>query len=139
MWNTLSRSFSISVYTHALPRMHAATDHSNETRDRFLALHSDGGRRDRWLLPSLSLVAPSRTDLILIAAAVSLGLFVWLLSLHPHAAGRTYTAYGGVYVDAALACLWAVDGVRPDRWDILGVTLCLIGIVVIYFSPRGTP
>jgi len=75
---------------------------------------------------------------ILIPAAMSLVLFVWLLSLHPHAAGRTYAAYGGVYVAAALAWLWAVDGVRPDRWDILGVALCLLGMAVIYFGPRGT-
>jgi small multidrug resistance family-3 protein len=54
---------------------------------------------------------------VLIPAAISLGLFVWLLSLHPLAAGRTYAAYGRVYVAAALAWLWAVDGVRPDRWD----------------------
>jgi len=47
---------------------------------------------------------------ILIPAAMSLVLFVWLLSLHPHAAGRTYAAYGGVYVAAALAWLWAAAG-----------------------------
>ena len=49
--------------------------------------------------------------------AVSLALFVWLLTLHPAAAGRVYAAYGGVYITVALAWLWGVDGVRPSVWD----------------------
>ena len=74
---------------------------------------------------------------LLLPAALSLALFVWLLTLHPHAAGRVYAAYGGVYIAAAIAWLWAVDGVRPDRWDIVGVALSLAGMAVIYFGPRG--
>ncbi|HYG06565.1 MAG TPA: YnfA family protein [Stenotrophomonas sp.] len=72
----------------------------------------------------------------LLPAAASLALFVWLLSLHPTASGRVYAAYGGVYVAVALAWLWAVDAVRPTRWDLLGVALCLCGMAVIMFSPR---
>jgi small multidrug resistance family-3 protein len=52
---------------------------------------------------------------VLILAALSLGAFAWLLSLHPGAAGRTYAAYGGVYVSVALVWLWIIDGQRPDR------------------------
>ena len=74
---------------------------------------------------------------LLIPAAASLGLFAWLLTLHPTAAGRAYAAYGGVYVSVALAWLWAVDGVRPDRWDMIGVILCLSGMAVIMLVPRG--
>jgi small multidrug resistance family-3 protein len=74
---------------------------------------------------------------VLVPAALSLALFVWLLSLHPHAAGRTYAAYGGIYIAVALGWLWAVDGVRPDRWDFLGVALSLLGMAVIYFAPRA--
>jgi small multidrug resistance family-3 protein len=73
---------------------------------------------------------------LLIPAAVSLAVFSWLLTLHPEAAGRTYAAYGGVYVTIALAWLWLVDGVRPARWDYLGVALCLAGMAVIMFAPR---
>jgi small multidrug resistance family-3 protein len=65
---------------------------------------------------------------------VSLAVFSWLLTLHPEAAGRTYAAYGGVYVSVALAWLWLVDGVRPVATDYLGVALCLIGMVVIMFA-----
>lgn len=51
--------------------------------------------------------------------------------------GRVYAAYGGVYVGTALAWLWVVDGIRPGRWDLLGVGLCLAGMAVIMFAPRA--
>ena len=73
---------------------------------------------------------------LLVPAAASLALFVWLLSLHPTASGRVYAAYGAVYVSVALAWLWWVDAVRPTRWDLLGAALCLLGMAVIMFSPR---
>lgn len=73
---------------------------------------------------------------VLIPAALSLALFVWLLTLHPHAAGRTYAAYGGVYVAVAVLWLWAADGIRPDRWDILGSVVTLTGMAIILWAPR---
>jgi len=73
---------------------------------------------------------------VLIPAAASLAIFVWLLTLHPAAAGRVYAAYGGVYVSVAILWLWVVDAVRPSLWDWLGVGVCLIGMAIIMFSPR---
>ena len=73
---------------------------------------------------------------LLLPAAASLALFVYLLTLHPHAAGRVYAAYGGVYIATALLWLWLVDGVRPDRWDLAGVAVSLAGMMLIYFAPR---
>jgi small multidrug resistance family-3 protein len=73
---------------------------------------------------------------LLLPAALSLALFVWLLSLHPSAAGRVYAAYGAVYVTVALGWLWAVDGVRPTLSDLLGVGVILIGMAIILFSSR---
>jgi len=73
---------------------------------------------------------------LLIPAAISLALFAWLLSLHPTAAGRVYAAYGGVYVLTAIFWLWGVDGVRPDRWDLIGGAIALAGMGVIMFGPR---
>lgn len=73
---------------------------------------------------------------LLIPAAISLAVFSWLLTLHPEAAGRTYAAYGGVYVSVALTWLWLVEDVKPGRWDYLGVGLCLVGMAVIMFAPR---
>ncbi len=73
---------------------------------------------------------------LLLPAAIALAAFVWLLSLHPQASGRVYAAYGGVYVGAALAWLWAIDGIPPSAWDVAGVGLILLGSAVIILSPR---
>ena len=70
-------------------------------------------------------------------AAASLILFVWLLTLHPSAAGRVYAAYGGVYVATALIWLWLVDGVRPNIWDITGAAVAVLGMFIIMFAPRA--
>lgn len=75
--------------------------------------------------------------LLLIPAALSLALFAWLLTLHPTAAGRTYAAYGGVYICVAVAWLWLVDGIRPTVWDIVGSAVALVGMGIIMFAPRG--
>ena len=75
-----------------------------------------------WLVPGIALLAG----------------FAWLLTLSPAGfAGRAYAAYGGVYIAASLAWLWAVEGLRPDRWDALGAALCLVGAAIILWGPRG--
>ena len=73
---------------------------------------------------------------LLLPAAASLALFVWLLTLHPHAAGRVYAAYGGVYIAVAIAWLWAVDSIRPTFTDVLGVSICLVGVLIIMLGGR---
>ena len=74
-----------------------------------------------WLLPGL----------------LSLALFAWLLTLvDSAAAGRTFAAYGGIYIAASLLWLWLAEGVRPDRWDLAGGLICLIGAAVIIAGPR---
>ena len=78
----------------------------------------------------------SASSWLLVPAALSLAAFVWLLTLHPTAAGRVYAAYGGVYVGAAIAWLWIVDRIRPDRWDAIGAGGCLFGLSIIMFGPR---
>jgi len=74
---------------------------------------------------------------VLIPAAASLALFVWLLSLHPTAAGRVYAAYGGVYVATAILWLWIVQGTRPTLWDLVGAFVAVVGMAIIMFAPRG--
>lgn len=69
---------------------------------------------------------------------VSLAAFAWLLALSPaDQAGRAYAAYGGIYIVSSLLWLWAVEGHRPDRWDLAGAGLCLFGAAVILWGPRG--
>ena len=72
---------------------------------------------------------------LLIPAAVSLALFAWLLTLHPTAAGRTYAAYGGVYIAVALLWLWQVDGAQLTWWDIFGAAVALSGMAIIVLQP----
>jgi small multidrug resistance family-3 protein len=75
-----------------------------------------------WLIPGLAALAG----------------FAMLLTLSPAAfAGRAYAAYGGVYVAASLLWLWAVEGARPDRWDLAGGAVVLAGAALILWAPRG--
>lgn len=61
-----------------------------------------------WLLPGMA----------------SLAMFAWLLTLVESShAGRAYAAYGSVYIAASLVWLWAVEGARPDRWDVVGAVI----------------
>jgi small multidrug resistance family-3 protein len=73
----------------------------------------------------------------LVPGTMSLLLFAYLLTLvDSPAAGRTYAAYGGIYIAASLAWLWGIEGLRPDRWDVTGAALCLVGAAVIIAGPR---
>ncbi|MDA0996662.1 MAG: YnfA family protein [Proteobacteria bacterium] len=75
----------------------------------------------------------------LLPGVISLIAFAVLLTLvESVAAGRAFAAYGGVYIAASLAWLWAVEGMRPDRWDVGGAFFCLIGAAVIVFGPRAS-
>lgn len=78
----------------------------------------------------------NRSAWLLVPAAMSLAAFVWLLTLHPHAAGRVYAAYGGVYISVALVWLWAVDSVRPTVTDWIGACVCLLGMGIILLGAR---
>ena len=74
----------------------------------------------------------------LVPGLASLAAFAWLLTLAPSdAAGRAYAAYGGVYIAASLVWLWAVEGQRPDGWDVTGAAVCLLGAAIILFAPRA--
>ncbi|TPM39715.1 YnfA family protein [Mesorhizobium sp. B2-3-4] len=79
-----------------------------------------------------------KSPLWLLPGFASLLAFAWLLAMvDTNAAGRAYAAYGGIYIVASLAWLWLVEGVRPDRWDLAGATLCMAGATIILFAPRG--
>ncbi|WP_159714953.1 YnfA family protein [Geminicoccus flavidas] len=78
-----------------------------------------------------------RSILWLVPGMASLALFAWLLTLSPaDAAGRAFAAYGGIYILASLLWLWAAEGVCPDRWDLAGTLVCLLGAALILFGPR---
>jgi small multidrug resistance family-3 protein len=72
-----------------------------------------------------------------IPTALSLMVFVWLLTLHPAASGRIYAAYGGIYIFTALMWLRYVDQVSLSRWDLIGGLVVLIGAALIILQPQG--
>lgn len=79
-----------------------------------------------------------KSPLWLAPGIASLIAFAWLLTLvESDAAGRAYAAYGGIYITASLVWLWLAEGVRPDRWDLTGAAICLVGMSVILFAPRA--
>ena len=51
--------------------------------------------------------------------------------------GRVYAAYGGVFIALSLAWGVVVDGFRPDKWDLLGAVICVVGVAVMVAPPRG--
>jgi small multidrug resistance family-3 protein len=72
-----------------------------------------------------------------IPGVVSLIIFALALTrIDVAAAGRAYAAYGGIYILSSLLWLWLVEKTRPDRWDVIGASVCLIGAAVILFGPR---
>ncbi|WP_017540110.1 YnfA family protein [Nocardiopsis halophila] len=72
------------------------------------------------------------------AGVIALGLYGFAATLQPDAHfGRILAAYGGVFVAGSLAWGMVVDGFRPDRWDIAGAVICLLGVAVIMYAPRG--
>jgi small multidrug resistance family-3 protein len=73
----------------------------------------------------------------LVPGVVALVLFAWLLTrIDSEFAGRAYAAYGGIYIVASLAWLWAYEGMRPDRWDVIGGVISVIGAILILYGPR---
>ncbi|KOG90398.1 YnfA family protein [Streptomyces varsoviensis] len=72
------------------------------------------------------------------AGIVALGAYGFVATLQPDADfGRILAAYGGVFVAGSLAWGMAADGYRPDRFDVIGALLCLAGVAVIMYAPRG--
>lgn len=73
----------------------------------------------------------------LVPGTLSLALFAYLLTfIDSDFAGRAYAAYGGVYIAASLGWLWLAEGARPDRWDLVGAAVALVGTAIILFGPR---
>ncbi|MFG3440975.1 YnfA family protein [Nonomuraea sp. NPDC047897] len=72
------------------------------------------------------------------AGVIALGLYGFVATFQPDPHfGRVLAAYGGVFVAGSL--LWGVlvDGFRPDRWDVIGAVVCILGVLVIMYAPRG--
>lgn len=79
------------------------------------------GKSPSWLIPGIA----------------ALIFFAWALTrVDVDFAGRAFAAYGGIYIAASLLWLWGVEGMRPDRWDLTGAAVCLLGAGIILIGPR---
>jgi small multidrug resistance family-3 protein len=68
---------------------------------------------------------------------IALGAYGFVATLQPDAHfGRILAAYGGVFVVGSLAWGVVFDGFRPDRWDLIGAVVCLVGVAIIMYVPR---
>ena len=72
-----------------------------------------------------------------LVGVAALATYAWLQTAQAFTFGRAFAAYGGIFILLALLWGWGVDGQAPDRWDWLGVALCLAGVNVILWWPRG--
>jgi len=79
-----------------------------------------------------------KSILWIVPGIISLVIFASVLTkVDVSNAGRVYAAYGGIYILSSLLWLWLAEGVKPDKWDLLGVTICLLGTLVILFGAHG--
>ena len=117
---------------------------------------SCGGSARGWSFRRCSPAIPSRPDLaaspgrefpssstprssawILLPGVASLVLFALCLTRVDAAyAGRAYAAYGGIYIASSLVWLRGVEGIAPDRWDLLGAGIAVLGALVVLLGPR---
>jgi small multidrug resistance family-3 protein len=69
---------------------------------------------------------------------IALGLYGFVATLQPDADfGRILAAYGGVFVAGSLLWGMVADGFKPDRYDLIGAAICLVGVAVIMYAPRA--
>ncbi len=98
----------------------------------FAALAEIGGCFPFW-----AWLRMNKSPLWLIPGVAVLCVFAYSLTrIGTSHAGRAYAAYGGVYILASILWLWAVEGSAPDRWDIVGASMSLVGGAVILWAPR---
>lgn len=71
-----------------------------------------------------------------LAGAALLVLYGIIPTLQPASFGRTYAAYGGIFIVLALLWGWRIDKTAPDKYDLLGAAIALLGVLIIMYAPR---
>lgn len=74
-----------------------------------------------------------------IAGAAILILYGVIPTFQPAHFGRVYAAYGGMFIVLSILWGWQIDGARPDRFDVIGAGICLVGMMIIMYAPRALP
>jgi len=68
---------------------------------------------------------------------IILALYGVTTTLQPAGSGRVYVTYGGIFIVIAVIWAWQIDGFRPDKYDMIGAAIALIGVCIIYYAPRS--
>ena len=92
---------------------------------------------DRRRVSRLLWLREGKSIWVALAGAVVLILYGIIPTLQPASFGRVYAAYGGAFVVMSILWGWKVDNVMPDRFDLIGGLICLAGVGVIMYWPRG--
>ena len=71
-----------------------------------------------------------------VLGGILLAIYGMIATFQPAGFGRTYAAYGGLFVLMALLWGWAVDKIKPDHYDIIGAAVILVGTIIIFYAPR---
>lgn len=87
-----------------------------------------------WAVARLG--APKPWLLLGVASLIAFGGLLTLVDVA--AAGRAYAIYGGIYIAMSLLFLWSVESEIPDRWDLIGAAVCVVGALIILYGPRAT-
>lgn len=90
-----------------------------------------GGGYLMWLA-----IREQRHWIYALVGAVVLICYGMIPTLQPAHFSRVYAAYGGMFIVLSLLWGWGIDGVRPDRYDVVGSMLCLAGMIVMMYVPR---
>lgn len=80
----------------------------------------------------------NKSFLWLIPGTISLWIFAYALTfVESEYAGRTYATYGAIYIFSSIVWMWIVEKNSPDKYDIIGVIICLLGAAIILLGPRN--
>lgn len=72
----------------------------------------------------------------MIMGGLVLALYGFIAALQTSSFGRVYATYGGFFIVMSLLWAWKVDGFQPDRYDLIGSLVALVGVGIIYYAPR---
>ncbi len=93
--------------------------------------------RDRGRLPGLAVVKRGKEFLAFLFGAIVLILYGIIPTFQPANFGRVYAAYGGIFILLSILWGWQIDKITPDRFDVIGGFIALVGVSVIMYWPRG--
>lgn len=79
----------------------------------------------------------NRSIWLAVVGALLLIIYGIIPTLQPASFGRVYAAYGGIFILLSILWSWQIDQIKPDKFDLLGGGIALLGVLVIMYAPRS--